>query len=663
MKFNRNHIFALSISLFIFMLLTILYKYTNIIDGIEKGAIDFRFFLRDPSERSKKIQDGVREYKPNPRARKDIIILGIDLNTIRSFGEEGISWPFPWNIHAKFTRYVGSGNPAAIFFDIMFVDHKPYEKELADAIKEAKNVFLDYAFETIEVDKKISDIAEREIILNKIRFPLDPDDKTPAWVEDVEPPTPLLASAAKGIGCANIRPDPIDPTIRKLPMIIKYNNYYYPSIDLVIVMHYYGIGKDDVEIKMGKFLKLKNLPLEKMAKPNPKREISVPIDDMGFMNINYIGGYGSFQHYPYYYFYQDGKIRNKSLENKILLVAAYAATGIATDIHKSPYGDTYGIEHHANMLNTILNQDFIIELSETENILILLAIALLMGFLLQRISIISSIVLTTLFALIYIVGAYLLFDSINLLCILAIPLIQIGLTFSFIIAYRVMTEQKEKKYIRQTFSKFVSKSVVDELLLDPDKLKLGGEKKILTVLFSDIRGFTSISEKMTPEALVEHLNQYLESMTNIVFKYNGTLDKYVGDEIMAFWGAPVYQEDHTLLACKAAIEMMNDLNSLNEEWKKNGKPVLDIGIGLNTGDMVVGNMGSSSRMDYTLMGDNVNLGARLEGTNKVYKTNIIISEFTYEYVKNNIIARELDVIRVKGKELPVMIYELIDIKE
>ena len=192
---------------------------------------------------------------------------------------------------------------------------------------------------------------------------------------------------------------------------------------------------------------------------------------------------------------------------------------------------------------------------------------------------------------------------------------------------------------------------------------LGGEKKILTVLFSDIRGFTSISEKLTPEELVEHLNIYLQKMTDIVFDYDGTLDKYVGDEIMAFWGAPLPQEDHALLACSASLRMMDDLNRLNAMWREQGKPVLNIGIGLNSGDMVVGNMGSSSRMDYTLMGDNVNLGARLEGTNKVYGTNIIISEFTYNLVKDHVIARELDLIRVKGKELPVKIYELIDMNE
>ena len=152
-------------------------------------------------------------------------------------------------------------------------------------------------------------------------------------------------------------------------------------------------------------------------------------------------------------------------------------------------------------------------------------------------------------------------------------------------------------------------------------------------------------------------------MTEIVFKFSGTLDKYVGDELMAFWGAPVPQEDHALLACRAALEMMSELKKMNKHWESINKSPLDIGIGLNTGDMIVGNMGSESRMDYTLMGDMVNLGARLEGTNKVYGTNIIISEFTYEFVKNDVIVRELDLIRVKGKLLPVKIYELVGLKD
>jgi adenylate cyclase len=190
---------------------------------------------------------------------------------------------------------------------------------------------------------------------------------------------------------------------------------------------------------------------------------------------------------------------------------------------------------------------------------------------------------------------------------------------------------------------------------------LGGVDKELTVFFSDIRGFTTLSESLSPQELVNHLNLYLTAMTDLILEYKGTLDKYVGDEIMCFWGAPVPEEDHALLACKCAVKQIETLNKMNEQWPPEKR--LSIGIGLNTGIMTVGNMGSIGRMNYTLMGDNVNLGARLEGTNKQYYTTIIMSESTYAQVRDKVIARELDNIRVKGKNKPVLIYELIDVKE
>jgi adenylate cyclase len=230
------------------------------------------------------------------------------------------------------------------------------------------------------------------------------------------------------------------------------------------------------------------------------------------------------------------------------------------------------------------------------------------------------------------------------------------LTYLVVVAYRALTEEREKRKTRAIFSKYVSPDVVSQLLLHPPEL--GGVDKELTVLFSDIRGFTSLSEGMTPQELVNHLNLYLTAMTDIIHEYKGTLDKYVGDEIMCFWGAPLEQPDHAVLAAKCALRMMEVLKQMNEDWPEGRK--INIGIGLNSGVMTVGNMGSQGRMNYTLMGDNVNLGARLEGTNKEYLTNIIISENTFNYLEGQAVVRELDNIRVKGKNKPVLIYELID---
>jgi adenylate cyclase len=280
------------------------------------------------------------------------------------------------------------------------------------------------------------------------------------------------------------------------------------------------------------------------------------------------------------------------------------------------------------------------------------------SYIVGRKSILYSYITIAGLSIVYFFAVIFVFDRYRFVLNLSAPLITGVLTLFSMIVYRILTEEKEKKAIQGMFSNYVSKSVVDELLKHPEKLELGGEDKQITVLFSDIRGFTTLSEKLTPQELVSHLNEYLSAMTDLIFKYEGTLDKYVGDEIMAFWNAPVEQENHAELACRTALEMMEVLHALNEQWPEQKK--LNIGIGLNTGVMTVGNMGSKNRMDYTLMGDNVNLGARLEGTNKIYGTNIIISEFTYEQVKERFVCRELDNIRVKGKQQPVKIYEVMD---
>jgi adenylate cyclase len=242
-------------------------------------------------------------------------------------------------------------------------------------------------------------------------------------------------------------------------------------------------------------------------------------------------------------------------------------------------------------------------------------------------------------------------------------LLGLVLIYTALTIYRYLTEERERKKIRGAFSHYVSSSVVNEVLKNPEKLKLGGDMKELTVLFSDIRGFTTISEGLSPEEVHRLINEYLTAMTDIVFKHGGTLDKYMGDAIMAIYGAPVDQPDHAQKACDTALEMMQALSGLNAGWAKEGRPVIDIGIGINTGMMMVGNMGSEQRFEYTVLGDAVNLGSRLEGANKSYKTHILISEFTYDKVKNGFLCMEIDCVRVKGKTRPAKIYQLMGTKE
>jgi adenylate cyclase len=232
-------------------------------------------------------------------------------------------------------------------------------------------------------------------------------------------------------------------------------------------------------------------------------------------------------------------------------------------------------------------------------------------------------------------------------------------------AYKYLTEERKAKELKKMFSHYVSPKIVEELLKNPELAKLGGYRREITVLFSDVRGFTTFSESRKPEEVVEHLNEYLHEMTDIIFKWDGTLDKFVGDEIMAFWGAPLEQPNHAELAIKCALNMSDKLEELQVKWKAEGKYPLDNGIGINTGDVLVGNFGSADKkMDYTIIGDHVNLGARVETLTRKYDSRVLITEFTFEKIRHlaeegklyRVDMKEMDTVKVKGKEIPVKIY-------
>ncbi len=482
--------------------------------------------------------------------------------------------------------------------------------------------------------------------------------------------------------------------------IFKYRDHFIPAITLSLALEYYKLTTLDVEVRMGEYIRLiepkvlTSSPVYEIQKDQDGNiiknnagipvsilvsepefskidDIFIPIDNKGAMLINYAGlrsevgeSNQTFNIEEFNKYVNDPGPDPETwkptfiLTNKILMVGVFA-TGLAEDEKPTPFGLMYGVEINANALNTILMNRFLISAPVWVSTLILFGIIMIVSFMSSRLSTIWSLVITILLLAAFFLAVVIIFDFFNYILTFSAPFFASILTFLSIVAYRVMTEERDKKRIKNMFGKYVNPTVVEQMMTSPPEL--GGVDKDLTVLFSDIRGFTTLSERMSPQALVDHLNNYLTVMTDIIMEYNGTLDKYVGDEIMCFWGAPIPQEEHAILACKCAIKQMQALDELNKNWPSDKR--FDIGIGLNSGIMTVGNMGSQGRMNYTLMGDNVNLGARLEGTNKQYKTNIIISEFTYGVVKDRVIAREMDNIRVKGKNKPVLIYELIDIIE
>jgi len=370
--------------------------------------------------------------------------------------------------------------------------------------------------------------------------------------------------------------------------------------------------------------------------------------------------------YPLYFFTPevDGKVLDAGdFRDKVFF---YGLTAAGTwDLNPMPYNHRYPmLGLHANAFNTILQSDYLKQFSFLQNALVILVFGLLMGFIVPRFKPIPGALILVGILGIYLLSAqFLFFENQRLWIDVFGPVLTLVIGYTTITVYNFFSEEKEKKMIRGIFSRYVTKSVVDELIKNPDMVKLGGEKKTLTVFFSDVAGFTTISERLTPEELVAHLNEYLTAMSNIVLKYDGMIDKYEGDAIMAVFGAPVFYEDHALRACLVSLEMQQELAELRKKWKEEGKPELYVRIGLNTGSMVIGNMGALDRLDYTVMGDSVNLGARLEGANKQYGTCLMISEFTYEHVKDHVETRFLDSLRVKGKEQPVKVYEVLEKKE
>lgn len=460
----------------------------------------------------------------------------------------------------------------------------------------------------------------------------------------------MLSEVAENSGYFNAFPD-VDGTNRWSPLAIGFNGDVYPSLALATLCVY----RDWPLLGM--------LVSETGVEEIVFGETPIPVDRHGRILINYRGPGGTFPHYSASDIVND-RLDPEIFKDKIVLMGA-TATGIY-DLRVTPFSTVYpGIEIHATVIDNILHEDFV-ERPPWAFLADLLTIALL-GFLmvplLSKVRAATGLAVTFGLLVAYVLINRFVFTNYSLWLNVVYPVITVLLVYIGITLYKYITEEREKKKIRGAFQYYLTASVINEMLKDPSKLKLGGDKKDLTVLFSDIRGFTTISESLTPEELVHLLNEYLTAMTDKVFEHEGLLDKYMGDAIMAVFGAPLEQPDHALRACRTALDMMSELRKLQNKWSAEGRPVLDIGIGINTGDMVVGNMGSEMRFDYTVMGDNVNLGSRLEGINKEYGTNIVISEFTYEQVKDKMLCRELDQVQVKGKNLPVRIYELLEFQD
>lgn len=493
---------------------------------------------------------------------------------------------------------------------------------------------------------------------------------------------PSIALSGTNHGYFNAKLDQ-DGTIRRSLLAVRTGSRYMPSIALQAFLL---ATNSTAEIEISELQKIpgaRGITKFKINNSEGEAVATIPTDTEGYLMINYAGRRHSIPHASAADLLNENKktisvktnVRGPNgkyvdetrevpkaefLKDKIFVLGA---TAIAVfDLRVSPFDENFpGVETHANTIDNLLRKDFLFHSNEED--LQMPAVMLALGIALSASISYSGALVGLLLTLATFIGIgafdqYALFAN-GIVVSVAFPLFQTLFTYSSLTFYKYLTEERSKKELRQTFSKYVSPQIVEEILRDPKNLELGGRKENITVFFSDVRGFTTFSEKLDPKDLSDLLNSYLTPMTDLVFLNRGTLDKYMGDAIMAFFGAPVPMPDHAAMAARCALQHMERLTTLNQELAKRNMDPIDIGIGLNTGECSVGNMGSQTVRNYTVMGDPVNLASRLEGINKEYGTHIIISEFTYAEIKDTFTCREVDWVRVKGKNKPVRIFELI----
>jgi adenylate cyclase len=465
--------------------------------------------------------------------------------------------------------------------------------------------------------------------------------------EGVELNLPEITDAAVGSGYFNMIPDP-DGTVRWFPMTIKMGPDFFTPMSLISTKYYLGGAPLGITLSR---LGVEQIRVGRKA---------VPVDRFGRLLINYLGPPGMIPTYSALALLE-GRLPPEALKDKIVLVGA-TAVGIY-DLRVTPFsGVSPGVEIQATVMDNLLRDSFIQTppFALPLSLVLVLSLGLLMGLVLPRFPAVWAFVFTMVVVGLYVMANYLLLSRVGLQVELFYPLGEVVLIYLGVTMQRFLAEEKERLRIRKAFESYVAPAVVHEMLKHPERLRLGGERRELTILFSDIRGFTSLSEDLAPETLVGVLHDFLNPMSDIIVKNQGTIDKYIGDAIMALFNAPLETPEHARLACHTALEMAGTLAALGQTWAAQGRPQIRMGIGINTGAAAVGNMGSDRLFDYTAIGDNVNLASRLEGLNKYYGTDILISEGTAQALKDgDFILREVDLVRVKGKMQPLLIYELL----
>jgi adenylate cyclase len=529
--------------------------------------------------------------------RLPIVVVTIDQD---SFDELNLPWPWPRKLHADLIEKLTEGNPKAIGVDILFSEAKSDTNEdqsLARAIQKAGNVIL--AAELTEVESPLG---------RKLRMNL---------------PLPVLRDQASAYGFVNLVTDQ-DGIVRRTHARLEYQGIEYPSFAHAIYRLLHGEPKQK-------------------RPPHP-------------MLINFHGPAGTFPAVPFYRVLR-GEIDPHLFHDKIVMIGAFAAS--LHDVFSTsfaPMQPMAGVEIQANLLATLLLKEEIRSLPAWAHILLFVVLSVIA----IRLSLVDRPYRALVLMILLVVGYGLLNVFLFVHDRLLMPLAPISLamlfTYGGISVDGYVREFRERVRLRNTFAQYVSPEVVDEILQDPSSIGLGGKRRHITVLFSDIRGFTSLSEQNDPETVVALLSDYLEQVTQIIFNHGGTVDKFIGDAVMAIFGAPKSHGDDALRAVQTGIDMLGLASTLGAKWEPViGKP-LQFGVGINSGDAVVGSIGSKLRSDYTAIGDTVNIAARLEALTKELEAPILISESTFTEVKDSVVLEPLGTVQVVGRRAPLGVF-------
>jgi adenylate cyclase len=615
------------------VLIIVLY-YANLLESYELKTYDHLCRLK-------------ATYSPVP---EEIVLVVVDQGSLKAAQQQGINWPWPRQMYAPIIDFCTLSGARAVAFDVLFTEPSVYGMEddelLADALKRNGHAFLPLS---LSRETRSQPLWEGDL-LDRIRLPLEDHSGQPiSSAISSEPPIQILANNCFGLGNVSIPPSP-DGIYRRLPLVFPYHDYWIPSIGMAVFTHLSEKGpvimkKDGLHTK----------------------GIHVPLDNQGNVLLSFYGStpgfsrFSAFDVIQSFLAIQEGRkpiYPPEAFRDKIVFLG-FTALGLF-DLKPTPISAlTPGIAVHATLVGNLLHNDFRARLSPSISLALAAALALAVAITVMLVSSFWRLALISLGCAVGLTLIILFSFWQNLWVDAVLPASSLSLSFAMSTAFSYTTEGRQRRQIKQMFSRYMSDLLIQDLLKHPEKLRLGGERQVLTVFFSDLAGFTTLCEKLAPEEVVTLLNHYLTAMTDLILSSGGIIDKYEGDAIMAFWGAPVPQEDHAIRACLAALDNQSRLVELRKEFTRMGLPPVHARIGINTGEMIIGNMGSTQRFDFTVIGDSVNLASRLEGAGKEYGASIIISEETYRQAQNKLEVRELDLLQVKGKDLPIRIYELL----